>query len=178
MPPRPGSGLKYSKGAEQSAKRGAEAFHRGVIMADIETSVVISAQIDGLRSGMEAASNSVQAATDAMRTQLAGLGDIAQQAQSQLSATTGQIGSSVGALQAKAADLAGPVSRGIMLSGTPVMAAPAALGRPVLTSAVEETRRLTRDCGTNSCLLTRSSRTTSRSSTFRRYRPAKEHGRV
>jgi len=53
-------------------------------MADIETSVVISAQIDGLRSGMEAASNSVQAATDAMRAQLAGLGDIAQQAQSQL----------------------------------------------------------------------------------------------
>ena len=49
-------------------------------MADIETSVVISAQIDGLRSGMEAASNSVQAATDAMRTQLAGLGDIARQA--------------------------------------------------------------------------------------------------
>jgi hypothetical protein len=86
-------------------------------MADIETSVVISAQIDGLRSGMEAASNSVQAATDAMRTQLAGLGDIAQQAQSQLSAATGQIGSSVGALQAKAADLAGPVSGGIMLSG-------------------------------------------------------------
>ena len=42
-------------------------------MADLETSVVISAQIDGLRSGMEAASNSVQAATDAMRAQLAGL---------------------------------------------------------------------------------------------------------
>ena len=61
-------------------------------MADIETSVVISAQIDGLRSGMEAASNSVQAATDAMRAQLAGLGDIAQQAQSQLNAATGQIG--------------------------------------------------------------------------------------
>jgi hypothetical protein len=57
-------------------------------MADIETSVVISAQIDGLRSGMEAAANSVQAATDAMRAQLVGLGDIAQQAQSQLNAAT------------------------------------------------------------------------------------------
>jgi hypothetical protein len=98
-------------------------------MADIETSVVISAQIDGLRSGMEAASNSVQAATDAMRTQLAGLGDIAQQAQSQLSATTGQIGSSVGALQAKAADLAGPVSRGIMLSGDPGYGDPGGFGQ-------------------------------------------------
>jgi hypothetical protein len=82
-------------------------------MADIETSVIISAQIDGLRSGMEAASNSVQAATDAMRTQLAGLGDIAQQAQSQLNATTGQIGSGMGALQTKAADLAGSIGAGM-----------------------------------------------------------------
>jgi hypothetical protein len=129
MPPRPGSGLKYSKEAAQSAKRGAEAFDQGVIMADIETSVVISAQIDGLRSGMEAASNSVQAATDAMRTQLAGLGDIAQQAQSQLSAATGQIGSSVGALQAKAADLAGPVSGGIMLSGDFGYGSPGSFGQ-------------------------------------------------
>jgi hypothetical protein len=83
-------------------------------MADIETSVVITAQIDGLRSGMEAASNSVQAATDAMRAQLAGLGDIAQQAQSQLAAATGQIGTSVGALQTKAADLAGSMSGGMV----------------------------------------------------------------
>jgi len=82
-------------------------------MADLETSVVISAQIDGLRSGMEAASNSVQAATDAMRAQLAGLGDIAQQAQSQLNAATGQIGNGVGALQTKAADLAGSIGAGM-----------------------------------------------------------------
>ena len=82
-------------------------------MADIETSVVISAQIDGLRSGMEAASNSVQAATDAMRAQLAGLGDIAQQAQSQLNAATSQIGTGVGALQTKTADLAGSLGAGI-----------------------------------------------------------------
>jgi hypothetical protein len=79
-------------------------------MADIETSVIISAQIDGLRSGMEAATSSVQAATDAMRTQLAGLGDIAQQAQSQLNAATGQIGTGIGALQNKTADLAGSIS--------------------------------------------------------------------
>jgi len=83
-------------------------------MADIETSVVISAQIDGLRSGMEAASNSVQAATDAMRAQLAGLGDIAQQAQSQLNAATSQIGTGVGALQTKTADLAGSLAAGIV----------------------------------------------------------------
>ena len=83
-------------------------------MADIETSVVISAQIDGLRSGMEAASNSVQAATDAMRAQLAGLGDIVQQAQSQLNAATSQIGTGVGALQTKTADLAGSLAAGIV----------------------------------------------------------------
>jgi hypothetical protein len=76
-------------------------------MADIETSVIISAQIDSLRSGMEAAASSVQTATDAMRTQLSGLGDIAQQAQTQLAAATGQVGTGIGALQSKAADLAG-----------------------------------------------------------------------
>jgi hypothetical protein len=66
---------------------------------------------------MEAASNSVQAATDAMRAQLAGLGDIAQQAQSQLNAATGQIGNGVGALQTKAADLAGSIGAGMAPSG-------------------------------------------------------------
>ena len=35
-------------------------------MADMETSIIISAQTDGLQSGMEAASNSVQAATEGM----------------------------------------------------------------------------------------------------------------
>jgi hypothetical protein len=40
-------------------------------MADIETSVVISAQTDDLQSGMEAAANSVQAATEAMKAQFA-----------------------------------------------------------------------------------------------------------
>jgi hypothetical protein len=104
-------------------------------MADIETSVVISAQIDGLRSGMEAASNSVQAATDAMRAQLAGLGDIAQQAQSQLNAATGQIGTGIGALQTKAADLAGSIgasmtsSSGIGDTSSVVQASPASDNR-------------------------------------------------
>jgi hypothetical protein len=78
-------------------------------MADIETSVVISAQTDDLQSGMEAASNSVQVATDAMRAQFAGLGAAAQQAQSQINTAAAQVGSSIGALQSKAAGLAGQI---------------------------------------------------------------------
>jgi hypothetical protein len=78
-------------------------------MADIETSVVISAQTDDLQSGMEAASNSVQVATDAMRVQFAGLGAAAQQAQSQINTAAAQVGSSIGALQSKASGLAGQI---------------------------------------------------------------------
>jgi hypothetical protein len=100
-------------------------------MADIETSVVISAQIDGLRSGMEAASNSVQSATDAMRAQLAGLSSAAQQAQSQFTSATGQIGSSIGALQAKAADLAGSMSGSILPAGGLDGSGPMSLIQPV-----------------------------------------------
>ncbi len=64
-------------------------------MADIETSVVISAQTDDLQSGMEAAANSVQAATEGMKAQFAGLSAAAQQAQSQISATVAQIGATI-----------------------------------------------------------------------------------
>ena len=78
-------------------------------MADIETSVVISAQTDELQSGMEAAANSVQVATDAMRAQFAGLGAAAQQAQMQISSASAQVGSSIGALQARASGIAGSV---------------------------------------------------------------------
>ena len=83
-------------------------------MADIETSVVISAQTDDLQSAMEAASNSVQTATDAMRAQFAGLGAAAQQAQSQIDTAAGQVGSSIGTLQSKAAGLAGSVGNGMI----------------------------------------------------------------
>src|SRR5499433_212848 len=79
-------------------------------MPDIETSVVISAQTDQLQSGLEAAANSVQAATDAMRAQFAGLGAAAQQAQIQISTASAQVGSSIGALQARAASIAGSVA--------------------------------------------------------------------
>jgi hypothetical protein len=78
-------------------------------MSDIETSVVISAQTDELQSGMEAAANSVQVATDAMRAQFAGLGAAAQQAQMQISSASAQVGSSIGALQARASSIAGSV---------------------------------------------------------------------
>ena len=87
-------------------------------MAEIETSVVISAQTDDLQSGMEAASNSVQVATDAMRTQFAGLGAAAQQTQSQISTASAQVGSSIGALQAKAASIAGSVGDSMIPSVT------------------------------------------------------------
>ena len=82
-------------------------------MADIETSVVITAQTEGLQSGLESASNSVRAATDAMRSQLAGLGAAAQQAQAQLGTAASQIGSSIGALQASAAGVAGAIGHGL-----------------------------------------------------------------
>jgi hypothetical protein len=82
-------------------------------MSDIETSVVISAQTDDLQSAMEAASNSVQTATDAMRAQFAGLGAAAQQAQSQIDTAAGQVASSIGSLQSKAAGLAGSVGNGM-----------------------------------------------------------------
>jgi hypothetical protein len=76
-------------------------------LADIETSVAITAQTDDLQSGMQNAANSVEAATEAMRAQFAGLGTAAQQAQSQIGAAAAQIGSTIGTLQAKAANLAG-----------------------------------------------------------------------
>ena len=50
-------------------------------MADIETSVVISAKTDDLQSGMEAAASAVRAATGEMQAQFADMGVAAQQAQ-------------------------------------------------------------------------------------------------
>src|SRR5262245_41611456 len=79
-------------------------------MPDIETSVVISAQPDQLQFGWEVAAQSGQAATDAMRDQLAGLGEAAQQSQMQISTASAQVGSSIGALQARAASIAGSMA--------------------------------------------------------------------
>jgi hypothetical protein len=82
-------------------------------LADIETSVAISANTDDLQSGMQSAANSVETATEAMKAQFSGLGATAQQAQSRVTAAAAQIGSAVGALQAKAANLAGAAAGGI-----------------------------------------------------------------
>src|SRR5215469_11470185 len=79
-------------------------------MADIETSVVISANTDELQSAIEAASNSVQTAADAIRAQFAGLGAAAQQVQVQISTASAQVGSSIGALQSRAASTAGSMA--------------------------------------------------------------------
>jgi hypothetical protein len=83
-------------------------------MADIETSVVISANTDDLQSAMEAASNSVQTAADAIRAQFAGLGAAAQQVQVQVSTASAQVGSSIGALQSRTAGLAGSIGDGMI----------------------------------------------------------------
>lgn len=83
-------------------------------MADIETSIVISANTDDLQSGMEAAANSVQAATDAIRAQFTWLGAAAQQVQLQITTASAQVGSSIGALQARAAGLAGSIGDGLI----------------------------------------------------------------
>src|SRR5271155_1264849 len=103
-------------------------------MADIETSVVISAQTDDLQAGLEAASNSVQVATDAMRAQFAGLGAAAQQAQSQINAAATQVGSSIGALQSKAASLAGSVGDGTIPNSVSGDARNQGVGRSNATS--------------------------------------------
>ena len=58
-----------------------------------------------LQSGMQTAASAVEIATEAMKAQFAGLGAAAQQAQSHISAAAAQIGSTIGALQAKAANL-------------------------------------------------------------------------
>jgi hypothetical protein len=82
-------------------------------VADIETSVAITAQTDHLQSGMQTAANSVAAATEAMRAQFSELGIAAQQAQSHVTAAAAQIGSTIGALQAKAANLARSAAGGV-----------------------------------------------------------------
>ena len=102
-------------------------------MADIETSVAITAQTDDLQSGMEAAANSVEAATEAMKGQFAGLGEAARQAQSHISAAAARIGSTVGALQAKAANLASSASGGLV----PLTAAVTARSQPAGISVTQ-----------------------------------------
>ena len=82
-------------------------------MADIETSVAITARTEDLQSGMQTATNSVELATEAMKAQLAGLGTAAQQAQSYITTAAAQIGSTIVALQAKATNLSTSATSGV-----------------------------------------------------------------
>jgi hypothetical protein len=104
-------------------------------MADMETSVVISAQTDGLQSGLETAANSVQAATEAMKMQFAGLSAAAQQAQAQIGAAAAQIGSTIGALQSKVAGLAGSIGNGMVEKASDP---PASLGGSEVSAARQQ----------------------------------------
>jgi hypothetical protein len=82
-------------------------------VADLETSVAITARTEGLQSGMQTAAASVESATESMKAQLAGLGTAAQQAQTYITAAAAQIGSTIGALQAKAANLSASAASGV-----------------------------------------------------------------
>src|SRR5262249_2369007 len=83
-------------------------------MADIETSVVITAETDDLQSGLETAADAVQTATETMRAQFGEMAAAAQQAQSQISNAATQVGSSIVELQQKAASLAGSVGESVI----------------------------------------------------------------
>ncbi len=82
-------------------------------MADIEASVAITAQTDGLGSGLQQAADAVSTATAVINARLTTLGTAAQQAQEQIKAAAAQIGSSLGALQTRADNLAHSVSADI-----------------------------------------------------------------
>jgi hypothetical protein len=103
-------------------------------VADIRTSVVISARTDELQAGIEAAARSVQNATDAMRAQFASLGSAADTAHSQVAAAASQIGSAVGSLQSRTAGVAGS------LGGNTLAAAGGSVGSGATGSRVAEWR--------------------------------------
>jgi hypothetical protein len=82
-------------------------------VADIETSVAVTAQTDDLQSGLAQAADAVASASASMVAQFSDLGSAARQAQDQITAATAQIGSALQSLQGKAAGLAGSVGGGI-----------------------------------------------------------------
>lgn len=95
-------------------------------MADLRTSVVISAQTDELQSGIEAAANAVQTATAAMRAQFASLGAAADKVHSQIAAAAAQIGATIGSLQSKSAGLGGSAGGTMLATGGSAAAGAAA----------------------------------------------------
>lgn len=78
-------------------------------MADIETSIAITAQVDDLLSGMKSAADAVETAVEAIKAQFSDLSSVAQAARSDIAATATQIESTIGTLQANTASLTGPL---------------------------------------------------------------------
>ena len=78
-------------------------------MADIQTSVAITAQVDDLLSGMKSAADAVETTVGAIKAQFSDLSSVAQKARSDITATATQIESTIGALQITTANLAGPL---------------------------------------------------------------------
>jgi hypothetical protein len=120
-------------------------------MADIETSVVISAKTDDLQSGMEAAASAVRAATGEMQAQFADMGVAAQQAQLYISDAYEKYVDRVQALDARLAEentktwdnTVAPIERaidrsvtGIILGTTTVQKALANLAQSIVAEFV------------------------------------------
>jgi hypothetical protein len=78
-------------------------------VADIETSVAITAQVDDLLSGMKSAADAVETAVETIKAQFSDLSSVAQNARSEIAATATQIESTIGALQANTVSLTVPL---------------------------------------------------------------------
>ncbi len=76
-------------------------------MADIETSIAITAQTDDLLSGMRSAADAVQATVDGIKSQFADLSSVAQQTQTDIATASTQVKSAISELQVSTAQLAG-----------------------------------------------------------------------
>ncbi len=79
-------------------------------MADLQTSIAITARTDGLQSGLAAAANAVGDAAGSMTAQFDALGAAAQQAQARITAAAAQIGTTINALQATTSGLTAPLA--------------------------------------------------------------------
>lgn len=89
-------------------------------MADIETSVAITAQVDDLLSGMKSAADAVETAVGAIKGQFSDLSSVAEQARSDIAATAKQIDATISTLQANTAAITGPVRSGPSPAGNTV----------------------------------------------------------
>ncbi|MGA8758831.1 MAG: hypothetical protein WB611_21475 [Stellaceae bacterium] len=86
-------------------------------MADIETSVAITAQVDDLLSGMKSAADAVETAVEAIKAQFSDLSTVAQEARNNIATTSAQIESTIGALQANTVSPTGPLQMAMSPAG-------------------------------------------------------------